>query len=215
MVEKKQVLKYALMTLIFIELILVVVTVREGIIGYSILKESGNITLEDYFEEDVKDLVDADIEGTLEVITIENLEIKEEGVEVSYSFDNFGFIGNSISTVIWISNASKDEIERVYDTFPIDRDGPISRDVLIEIPSGRLNGVYFVQVALSNNLDNYAIQSFVMRNPSITGNVTIETQKAKLSIYAVFLVGIVIVIFIIARATARENINPKKKLTNG
>ena len=61
-----------------------------------------------------------------------------------------------------------DEIKRYMDNFPINKDGLIEREILIEVP-GDLIGIYNVYFALSSDLENSVMQSVVLGRTSTTG----------------------------------------------
>ena len=138
-------------------------------------------------------------------IKVNSLSIARNGLNVSYSFDNANFIGDSISIDLWIVNETGQEVKRERDTFSIKKDGMIEREVFIDLAGSAGNNIIYI--ALSEDNSNFIKSSLVLNEDrSITGNVVaIEGQKTKMTIYFVFLLIVGIAIFFIARERNKED----------
>jgi hypothetical protein len=132
---------------------------------------------------------------TKSIIEIENLSYENGKINLTYIFDNSALIGDKTSVEVWISNESGNEINRVYDIFSINRDPPIKRDLLIEIEPEE--GVYFINLALSSDLNNYIKKSIVLSDTKTTGRVILDSPKGKVMSYILFVLVIAVSIFFI------------------
>jgi len=125
------------------------------------------------------------IAGGLQLIEIKEIKHEKQGLEVSYSFDNSGIIGEEVSVEIWITDDQGTEIKRYMDSFSINRDEVIERNILIDIPSD-LIGIYSVYFALSSDLENYVKQNIVLGKAVSGGFAVFDTTTGKVVGYVVF-----------------------------
>jgi hypothetical protein len=132
------------------------------------------------------------------ILKIESITLNQKIMNISYSFDNTDFIGEGASVDIWILNENNTEIKRVQDYFPINYNGLIRKDVLIDLEN-QADGKYFMRFALTSNLNNFVEQSFILENPwaAITGKTILDESKNKFIGYIVFLIIIGIGVFLI------------------
>lgn len=149
---------------------------------------------------------------------LDTLKIKEIGVDnfelnITYIFDNTNFIGESMSVNIWIINNDGFETKRVTDSFPINRDDLINRNVLIKLSKKSL-GTHRIFLALSSDLEDYLDETIFVGKPSITGKATFNISKNNGIAYIIFLIIIGIGIYFIFRRRKKsmldiENTNNK------
>ncbi len=135
----------------------------------------------------------------LQVIKINEISHEEDGLNISYDFDHSSFIGDSISVEIWIVNEDGVEVKRVTDSFDINKDGVIKRDVLMELPED-LAGIYSVYFALSSELNNFVRQSVVLGKSVGTVRAVLgEDSGGKAIAYGLFIIVVIAGIFFIVR----------------
>jgi len=144
-------------------------------------------------------------------IKIKEMESGKGFLNISYDFDNNGFVGNKIDVEIWIIDFNVTEIKREVDSFPINKNGNIKRNFVMEVPRD-LTGVYYVYMALSNDLDNFVKQSVVFGESKTTGNVVLaEGSGGKLVVYIIFVIVVVAVIIFISKSLFLKPRSPDEK----
>ncbi|MBD3252394.1 hypothetical protein GF386_01550 [Candidatus Pacearchaeota archaeon] len=132
----------------------------------------------------------------MDYLEIRNLSLEEGILNVSYVFDNSGFIGDSVSIDIFIVN----ETGVVYsyrDGFSINKDSMIEREFAVDI-TRISSGEYYVMIGLVGHKE-FIEKKIVLGEPSLTGNVIIDNPFYKKIGYVVFLLIVVIVIFLVVR----------------
>jgi len=206
MEKKKNSLNYILFILIFAEVIIFIMVVIAGINSNKKEQDSVNDSFSMTYE-------DFDFSGSLKEIKVNSILIVKNGINISYSFDNTNFIGDSISIDLWVVNETGGEVERERDTFSIKKEGEIEREVFIDLTGNAGNNLIYV--ALTEEPSNFIKSSLVLNDKSITGNiVAIEGQKTKMTIYSIFLLIVGIAIFFIARERNKEDVEIKSKNKN-
>ena len=133
------------------------------------------------------------VEGNLEYLNIDRIEIKGSLINVSYSFDNNNFIGDSISVQIWLEKEGN-ETKRVIDIFKINREGLIKQSTLIN--AGELGG-YELYLALSSDTSNYLKRNVIVGRNSITGRVSFEFKEGQGLPYFLFLIIMLLGVYFI------------------
>ena len=152
--------------------------------------------------------VEVSVVGESESISIKEIVQKNDNLEVSYVFDNSDFIGVNIGVEVWVVDSDDNEIKRVKDVFPINKDGLIDRKVVVEMPED-LVGIYYVYLALSSDLEDSVKQSVVLGKSVSTGMVVFG-DGGKMVGYVVFLLVVGGMVFFIIRRNRSESKNIKK-----
>jgi len=138
------------------------------------------------------------IPGGLQLVKVGEIIHEKDILNVSYTFDRGNLIGEEASVEIWIVNEDGVEVRRFIDSFGINRDGVIERNVLIELPED-LAGIYSVYFALSSDLDNYARKAVVLGKSRGTGFAIFDSSGGKMAGYVVFLLIVGVGIFFILK----------------
>jgi len=134
---------------------------------------------------------------SLKIISIKDIKQEEKTLKIIYDFDNSNVVGDSVSVDIWLEDSDGYEITRISDVFSINKEGPIERNIDIKLKNPA--GIYYVYLALSDDLDNFIKKSVVLGDTRATGQVVLDTFKGKFTIYIIFVILIVIVVFFIWR----------------
>jgi len=132
------------------------------------------------------------------LIEIKEIKHEEQGLNISYIFDNSNIIGEDVSVEIWIVDDVEDEIKRYVDSFSINKEGVIERNVLIELPED-LVGIYSVYFAMSSDLDNFVKQNVVLGKSVSTGFAVFDTTGGKMIGYVVFIIIVGVGVFFAIR----------------
>lgn len=154
--------------------------------------------------------------GSIEIIDIIN---EPPELKISYTFDNSDFIGDNIDIEIWIIDDEGIEIKRITDNFPINKEGLIERNIVIELPENSV-GIYDVFFALASDLESYTKRSIILGKSVGTGQAILGTADGKGLPFLIFILVIGVGVFFIFR-THRKNVremlkkkSPKKVLKN-
>ena len=145
-----------------------------------------------------KEFIIAVVDG-LKAVEIKEVKEKNKILNISYTFDNTDFIGESALVEIWIENSDKVEVKRIVDIFPINKDNLIERNVLINLKE-QPTGVYSIYFALSSELNDYLKKSFVIGKSLTTGEVVFKVVKGKGTPYLIFLLVIGLGVFFVFRS---------------
>jgi len=130
-------------------------------------------------------------------IKIKDIQQEENILRVIYEFDNSNIIGESVLVDIWLEDGEGYGITRFQDVFNINRDGLIERTIEFELEN--VAGIYYVYLALSDDLDNFVRESVVLGEAEGTGFVVFDTDGGKFGVYIVFLLVLGIAVFLIWR----------------
>lgn len=138
-------------------------------------------------------------------IIIKSLSFESGILNIAYSFDNSYFSEDNIDVDIWISDDKNLEIKRIKDSFPNQENS--FREMAIDL-NAETSGFYYIYLAPSSSLGDYARGSFVVGESLTTGNSILENPRDKMIAYAVFLViiGIGILLIIISNWFKKEKI---------
>jgi hypothetical protein len=130
-------------------------------------------------------------------LNLNNLVLEKNNLSINYSFDNRDFIGDSVEISLWVINESGSEVKRIEDSFPINKQGLINRQVSIGLPK-HLSGNCSVYIAVSSEPNNFIKESFNIEELSkITGNaVSAFGMNVTINYLAIFVLIIIILIFL-------------------
>jgi hypothetical protein len=120
---------------------------------------------------------------------VPSLEEDEQVLTISYSVNNSGVIGDSISVELWLIDDNEIEQARVVDgPFNINKDGVIERNVSMKLPLN-LTGIFAVYLAPSYDLNYFARGSVILKEetPEVTGRVIFSNSRGKTIAYVIFL----------------------------
>ncbi len=146
-------------------------------------------------------------------IKINQIEQEKDNLNITYTFDNSDFIGNQISIMIQLLNESNSEILNQTDIFPINKEPPIKRNIIIEIPKN-LIGFFDLQFTIQSDKQNPIKQSIILGSSSTTGNAILEASKQKIAGYIVFSIMITAGLFFSLRGSIKKFLNSKKSPKN-
>jgi hypothetical protein len=150
-----------------------------------------------------------DLKKGLGFISVKKIDQDENILNITYNFDNSGFIGEEIVVDIWLLDENKTEVKKVQDFFPINTENIIERNIAIDIGDLK-QGVYEIYFALDSESNNKVKQSiFVEKRSFITGNSILDQSGNKMIGYVVFILIIIIGIFFILRGHSKEDFEEK------
>jgi len=145
----------------------------------------------------------------LQEINVIGIEHEDDELLINYNFDNTNVIGESVDVVIWIEDEEGIEVGGTVDSFPINVEGLIERNVIFDI--GNLRGVYSVYFALADDLDDFVRESIVLGKSRGTGFVVFDTTRGKIIGYVIFALMIAgtVVLFVMKKFKGKDH--PHKK----
>lgn len=198
--ERKKLVNYFLYFVIIASLAGIFILYRGGFTGDVIQGEINgsfiNLTKEIQLSEDLR-------KGS-NMIPVKQINQEEGILNISYGFDNSGFVGDEVIVDIWLLDKNKTEVKKIQDYFAINRDGLIERSVAMDI-SDLEQGNYEIYFALDSDLNNPVSQEIFIENPSITGSAILNQPKGKMIGYVIFVLIIFIGIFFIIRNHRKED----------
>jgi len=139
-----------------------------------------------------------------ERIEINDLKINKGVLNLVYDFESYKLIGKPVQISIWLVDDNKNEIKRINDNFDL-TESKIQRSINISYPRG-LVGVYSINIANSNDLNNFAGQSIILGKNIATGYAVLDNSSGKMVAYVIFILIIIIGLYFIVRR------NRKKKM---
>lgn len=135
------------------------------------------------------------VKGT-KSIEIKEIRRDKNELNIVYSFDKTGFIGDSTYIEVIIKNPDGFEISRIMDSFSLKTE-TILRNVVIELPKNF--GTYDLYFLHPSDPENFIKKSIVIGKP-ITGKVVFKIVEGKGIPYFIFLFVIMIGIYFIFRS---------------
>ncbi|MEK6935327.1 MAG: PRC-barrel domain-containing protein [Nanoarchaeota archaeon] len=145
----------------------------------------------------------------LDGVSIEGMIQKGRILIINYTFDNSNFVGNSVAMDIWISDEAGNEVKKIQDKFDINKEGLIQRNVKIEVAD--LSGIYYVNFALSSNLEDFVRQSILLGKAFSTGFAIFNIPIGKNVIYSIFVLFVGIAVFFIWMRQGKADNSKQKK----
>jgi len=146
----------------------------------------------------------------LQTINILSVTHTEKGLALAYSFDNSNVIGEEVTIEMWLQDEIGDEVGRITDIFPINKDGLIERNINLELPED-LVGIYYIHFAISPDLDDFVRQSVVLGESAATGNVVFGTTRGRIISYLVFVVFIGAGVLLVLKGHKKHHKREKKR----
>ena len=154
-------------------------------------------------QETISTLTSISVTKGVDAIKIREMKSEKEFLNVIYTFDNKGFIGDSTYVEIWVNNPDGFEINRIKDQFSIKTDSLIVRDVKINLKENP-KGVYAVFFSHPSDSENYIKKSIILGKSKTSGNAVFNVVEGKGLPYLSFLLFIAIGIFFIFRSHRRS-----------
>lgn len=161
-------------------------------------------------ESNTQDLI-VNIPASSDLIKIDSIFQEKNNINISYTFDNAKIAGESAIVEIWIVSEDGVEIKRISDSFSINLEGPIKRNIVLELPSN-LAGIFSIYLALSSELDNFERESIVLGSPSGTGFAILDGTRGKIISYIIFVIIIGIGVLFVIRGHKEKKIHKKIKV---
>jgi len=146
----------------------------------------------------------------VDAIKIREMKSNKKFLNIIYTFDNKGFIGDSTYVEIWVKNPDGFEINRIKDQFSIKTDKLIVREVSIDLKENP-NGVYNTFFSHPTDSKDYIKKSIILGKSKTSGNAVFNISEGKGLPYLGFLLFIAIGIFFIFRShrkAVQEGIGP-------
>lgn len=191
---KIKIIDYALIVVIALLLIAVFIMYNGKLTG-KVVSDGGYSNLSVRFE--MNNSANSDF------LAFKSIEPLGRYVVINYTFDNSGFIGNWVSIDVWIVNEMGNEIKRAQDIFSIKKDGLIEREIWFDLGNEN-TGVYYVYLALTEDLKDPIKQSIIIGKTSLVGNTILDQPGNKMIGYVVFLLIILVGVFFIVRMSYNQ-----------
>lgn len=150
-------------------------------------------------EESISDNFNILITKGVDAIKIREMKLDNGLLNIIYTFNNEGFIGEETYVEIWVKNPDGFEINRIKDSFSINTDQLIVRDINLDLKE-EPHGVYDVFFSHPSDSKDYIKKSVILGNSRTSGNAIFNVSKGKGLPYLAFLIFIGIGIFFILRA---------------
>lgn len=132
----------------------------------------------------------------INAIKIKEIKSDKNMLNITYTFNNEGFVGDSTYVEIWVKNPDGFEVNRIKDQFSIETDNLIIREIKIDIKK-KPNGVYSVFFSHPSDSENYIKKNVILGDSKTTGNAIFNIGKGKGIPYLIFLIFIGIGTFFI------------------
>lgn len=142
-----------------------------------------------------------------EYLKIKNIEIYDNKINLTYNFNNKDLIGEKISIEIWILDEQGNETFRKIHDLMINKDAIIEETLTIELLNA-LPGIYTIFIAPSYELEQFAMQRFIIGKPTATGSVIVGIKNPKFIAYTLFFIIILIGIISIIKDQFNKPANP-------
>tara|TARA_Y100000034_G_C6837803_1_gene378752 strand:+ start:286 stop:1182 length:897 start_codon:yes stop_codon:yes gene_type:complete len=139
----------------------------------------------------------------VDAIKIREMKSEKNLLNIIYTFDNEGFIGDTTYVEMWVNNPDGFEINRIQDDFSIKTDNLIVREVKIDLKENP-KGVYAVFFSHPSDSEDYIKKSIILGKSATTGNAVFNIAKGKGMPYLGFLLFIAVGIFFIFRSHRRS-----------
>ncbi len=209
--KKKKNINLALYLIIVFSLIGIIFIYGNGFEKFTGNVIKGEINDSNSFINLTKEIqLNDDLKKGLGFISVKKIDQEEDVLNITYNFDNSGFIGDEIIIDIWLLDENKTEVKKVQDFFPINTENAIERNIAIDIGDLK-QGVYEIYFALDSELNNKVKQSiFIEKRSLITGNTILDQSKNKMIGYVVFILIIIIGIFFILKGNKKEDFEEEK-----
>ncbi len=141
---------------------------------------------------------------TTSLINIKEINHEGDMLNLTYTFDNSQIVGDDIGIEIWITDEQGTEIKKIIDNFPINREGPIERNIAIPLQEN-IAGIYYIYIAISSDRENFVKQSIVLGKPAAAGLAILDANNnKKLTGYIVFIIIIIGAIFFGVRGSLKK-----------
>lgn len=138
----------------------------------------------------------------VDAIKIREMKSEKNNLNLIYTFNNEGFIGETTFVEIWVKNPDGFEVNRIKDQFPINTDKLIVRNINIDLKENP-KGVYNVFFSHPSDKESYIKKSVILGKSSTTGNAVFNVADGKGLPYLAFLLFIAIGVFFIFRSHKR------------
>lgn len=135
----------------------------------------------------------------VKAIEIKGIKAYKNILEISYTFDNRGFIGDFTSVEIGIKTLEGSDIKTVTDQFSIKTDNLIERNVIIQLPEINF-GTYGIYLSHPSDPENYIKKLVVIGQPVTTGKAIFKIVEGKGLPYLIFLIVIGLGVYFIFRS---------------
>lgn len=147
-------------------------------------------------EKTISKTISISVTKGINAIKIREIKSDKNMLNITYTFNNEGFVGDSTYVEIWVKNPDGFEVNRIKDQFSIKTDNLIIREVKIDIKK-KPNGVYSVFFSNPSDSKNYIKKTVILGDSKTSGNAIFNIGKGKGIPYLIFLIFIGIGIFFI------------------
>jgi len=129
------------------------------------------------------------------IIKIKHIEFEKNNLNIFYEFNNSNIIGELTSIKIKILNQENIEIINYTDSFNLNKNPPISRNISIPFLKD-LTGIFYLELSMYSHPEISTKQSLILGNSITTGNAILKKENKNLIGYLFFIGIIFLVIFI-------------------
>lgn len=130
-----------------------------------------------------------------DILKINKINIEKNNLNLNYEFDNSNIIGEKTSIKIKILNQNNIEIANYTDTFKINKNPPINRNLSIMIPKGT-KGIFNIELSMYPHPEISIKQSIIFGNSITTGNTILEKETNNLTGY-LFFIGLIFTVILV------------------
>jgi len=161
-------------------------------------------------QETISEQIEILLTRGVEAIKIRDMGSDNNLLNIIYTFNNEGFIGDTTYVEIWVKNPDGFEVNRIKDQFSINTDKLIVRNINIDLKENPI-GVYGVFFSHPSDSKNYIKKTIILGKSRTSGNAVFNVIDGKGFPYLAFLLFIAIGVFFIFRSHKRaiqEGIGP-------
>jgi hypothetical protein len=156
-------------------------------------------------ENNISQKLNVSIPENLQQITINELTQEKIGLIINYTFKRFS--EQTAMVEIWLKDEDGIEIKRAKDSFQVEQDFT-ERNIVMELPED-LTGIFDLNLALANDLENPVKKTIVLGKTRTTGQVIAGAFRGKIIGYLVFAAFVGVMGFFITRSFVRRKAKRK------
>jgi|SRR3989344_2055523 len=137
-----------------------------------------------------------DIIKELETLKIKSIKQTNQGIIITYLFNNKNFSKSDVNTQLWLTTPEGNEIAKIVDIFKTQDKELIEREVIIKTSPNTV-GIHTIYLAFAHDKTNHIQKSIILGRSPATGQAIFNIAKGKGLGYFTFLAFIGIGIFFI------------------
>jgi len=141
------------------------------------------------------------------IIKVKDIKIQKDKINLFYEFNNSNIVGEITTIKIKILNSANIEIVNYTDSFKLNKNPPILRNISINLPED-ITGIFSISLSMNSHPEISTKQTLIIGDSKSTGNIILEKRNNNLIGYS-FFIGIIFMIILIF---LYRNINHSKNL---